>query len=223
MLTKTQQKLVTELVHSKKARRESGLFLIEGAKFVRDAKRFLQFSFTDKDVANFRDLISTETPQSVAGVAKIPDWTLKDVLQKKVVVVLDGLQDPGNVGTILRACLAFNASLILVEAADPTNPKAVRASAAAILQTPWIEISRMDAAEELKRLERDIYRLELREGALSMKEINADKPMILIAGNEGKGITLRIEGQSVAIPQSESLESLNVATAVSIALYELAF
>ncbi len=222
MLSKTQQKLVTELVHSKKARRESGLFLIEGAKFVRDAKQHLQFSFTDKDVQNFRDLISTETPQSVAGVAKIPDWTLKDVLQKKVIVVLDGLQDPGNVGTILRACLAFNASLILIEAADPTNPKAVRASAAAILQTPWIEIGRLDAEKALEDIGRSIYRLELRPGAISIKDVK-EESLVLIAGNEGKGIKLSIAGQSVAIPQSEALESLNVATAVSIALYELAF
>lgn len=211
-----------EIVNSKKARRESGLFLIEGAKFVRDAKRYLEFSFTDKDVPNFRELISTETPQSVAGVARIPTWTLEEVLKSQVIVVLDNVQDPGNVGTILRACLAFNASLVLVESADPTNPKAVRASAAAVLKTPWIEISKEEFPNFISLVERKVYRLELRDNAVTPKDI-PEEPVILIAGNEGKGITLSVNGQSVAIPQNEELESLNVAIAVSIALYEIAF
>lgn len=222
MLSKSQQRLVHELSTNKKTRRERGLFLIEGAKLVRDAKQFLEFSFTDKDVSNFRELISTETPQSVAAVAKIPKWTLNDAITKRVIVVLDGLQDPGNVGTILRACLAFDASVILVESADPTNPKAVRASAAAILKTPWLEIGRGEAADLIGQIGRSVYRLELRDNAIPPKKI-PDVPMVLIAGNEGKGISLEIAGQSVAIPQSKDLESLNVAVAVSIALYELAF
>lgn len=211
-----------EIVNSKKARRESGLFLIEGAKFVRDAKRYLEFSFTDKDVPNFRELISTETPQSAAGVARIPTWSFDDVLKKQVVVVLDNVQDPGNVGTILRACLAFDAALVLVESADPTNPKAVRASAAAVLKTPWIEVSKDEFPNFLSVVDRKIYRLELRDNAVTPKDI-PEEPIILIAGNEGRGITLSVDGQSVAIPQNEELESLNVAIAVSIALYEIAF
>lgn len=222
MLSKGQIKLIKELVTSKKARRESGLFLIEGAKFVKDARKFLEFSFTDKDVDNFRELISTETPQSVAGVARIPVWEIKDVLQKRVVLVLDGVQDPGNVGTILRACLAFDAGLILIESADPTNPKTVRSSAAAILQTPWVELPRENAEEKIAEIGRPVYRLELRDGAVTPKEIS-ETEIVLVAGSEGKGIKLSLQGKSVAIPQSDELESLNVAMAVSIALYELAF
>ncbi len=222
MLDKAQIKLIKELATNKKVRRERGLFLIEGAKFIKDARRFLEYSFTDKDVTDFRELISTETPQSIAGVARIPKWTLDEIFEKKIVVVLDGVQDPGNVGTILRACLAFNASLILVESADPTNPKTVRSSATSILKTPWIEVSREEAAELITSRDRAIYRLELRNDAVKPKDI-PDMPMVLIAGNEGSGIRLDVAGKSVAIPQNEELESLNVAMAVSIALYEIAF
>jgi TrmH family RNA methyltransferase len=222
MLEKSQIKLIKDLVTNKKTRRERGLFLIEGAKFVRDAKKYLEFSFTDKDVPDFRELISTETPQSVAAVARIPVFTLDEIFEKRVVLVLDGVQDPGNVGTILRACLAFDASLILVESADPTNPKTVRSSAAAILKTPWIEVARDEVIDLLKSRDREVYRLELRNDAVKPKDI-PEMPIILIAGNEGNGIRLDVAGKSVAIPQSSELESLNVAMAVSIALYELAF
>ncbi len=222
MITKAQEKLIEELVSNKKTRRERGLFLIEGAKFVKDAKKYLEFSFTNKDTDHFRDLISTETPQSVAGVARIPEFTLENVAKCKVIVVLDNVQDPGNVGTILRACLAFDAGLILVESADPTNPKSVRASAAAILKTPWIEVGKFEVPDVLAGLERPIYKLELRDGALPIAKVKRE-PLVLIAGNEGRGVTLDIpDALSTYIPQNVELESLNVAIATSIALYELA-
>ncbi|MFA5946081.1 MAG: RNA methyltransferase [Patescibacteria group bacterium] len=221
MITKAQEKLIQELVSNKKTRRERGMFLIEGAKFVKDAKKYLEFSFTSKDSYNFRDLISTETPQSVAGVARIPQFTIENVAKCKVIVVLDNVQDPGNVGTIMRACLAFDAGLILVDSADPTNPKSVRASAAAILKTPWIETGKFEAVEMIAGLDRPVYKLELRAGAKPINEI-PKKPLVLIAGNEGRGVTLEIpDALSTYIPQNVELESLNVAMATTIALYEL--
>lgn len=221
MLEKGQQKLIAELVSNKKTRRERGLFLIEGAKFVKDAKKYLEFSFTDKDVSNFRELISTETPQNVAGVARIPKFTIENVAKCKVVVVLDNVQDPGNVGTILRVCLAFDAGLILVDSADPTNPKSVRASAASILKTPWVETGKFEAEELIASLKRPVYKLELREGAKKISEIPKE-PLVIVAGNEGRGVTLELpDATSVYIPQNVELESLNVAIATSIALYEL--
>lgn len=220
MLSKAEAKLVGELSQNKKTRRERGLFLIEGAKFVRDAKRDLEFSFTDKDVPNFRELISTETPQSVAGVARIPKFTIEDIAKKEVVVLLDNVQDPGNVGAILRAALAFDASVVLLDSADPTNPKSVRASAAAILRTPWLEVSKENVVETLAALNRPSYKLELREGSVPLSEVPHGK-LILVAGNEGRGVTLEIpDAKSAFIPQNAELESLNVAMALSIALYE---
>jgi TrmH family RNA methyltransferase len=220
-LDQAKQKLVKELVSNKKARREHGMFLIEGAKFIKDAKKYLEFSFTDKDVANFRELISTETPQNVAGVAKIPQFTLDNVKKCKVIVVLDNVQDPGNVGTIMRVCLAFDAGLILVESADPTNPKSVRASAASMLKTPWIEVAKTDAPDVIASLGRPVYKLELRGDAKMISEIPKG-PLVIVAGNEGRGVTLELpDATSVYIPQNVELESLNVAIATSIALYEL--
>lgn len=219
MLSKSQQRLLLAL-QKRKEREERGMFVIEGEKFVRDAGRLVEFTFTDKDTPIYREVVSTETPQKIAAVARVPEWTLDDISSRPTIVVLDGIQDPGNVGTVLRACLGFEASLLLVESAEVTNPKTVRASASAILRVPWMTVPRDEAPELLASLQRPVFRLELRKGAVTPAEISP-KDRILIAGNEGKGIKLPVNGTSVAIPHNPALESLNVAMATSIVLYEL--
>lgn len=219
MLSKGQQRLLLNL-QKRKEREERGMFIIEGEKFVRDAGKLVEFTFTDKDTTIYREVVSTEAPQKIAAVARVPEWTMDDIVSRPTIVVLDGIQDPGNVGTVLRACLGFNASLLLVESAEVTNPKTVRASASAILRVPWKTISRDEAPEILTSFERPIFRLELRPNAVTPPQISPKK-RILIAGNEGKGIKLPINGTSVMIPHNSALESLNVAMATSIVLYEL--
>lgn len=219
MLSKSQQRLLLAL-QKRKEREERKMFIIEGEKFVRDAGSLVEFTFTDRDTTIYREVISTDAPQGKAAVARVPEWTMKDITSKPTIVVLDGIQDPGNVGTVLRACLGFNASLLLVESAEVTNPKTVRASASAILRVPWMTISREEAPEILTGLERPIFRLELKKTAVTPMEISP-KDRIIIAGNEGRGIKLPLNGTSVAIPHNPALESLNVAMATSIVLYEL--
>lgn len=196
------------------------MFILEGEKFVRDAGSLVEFTFTARDTTIYQEVISTEAPQGIAAVARVPEWTREDITAKPTIVVLDGIQDPGNVGTVLRACLGFNASLLLVESAEVTNPKTVRASASAILRVPWRTIARDDAPQFIADLRRPVFRLELKKGAVAPADISP-KPRILIAGNEGKGIKLQVNGTSVAIPHDPRLESLNVAMATSIVLYEL--
>lgn len=196
------------------------MFIIEGEKFVREAKHIVEFIFTPKDTHQFLEYVSTESPQMTAAVAKIPQFTLEQVLAYDVVVVLDGIQDPGNVGTVLRACLGFKAALILVESADITNPKVVRASTSALLRVPWVEMKREEAEEVLAELGRKIYRLENRPTASNPSVIGKGK-ILLIAGNEGSGIALRITGTSIRIAHEKALESLNVAVATSIVLRQI--
>lgn len=216
MLSKAQERILREL-QTKKGRKERGLCIIEGAKFVRDAKRFVEFEFTPKDTNQFREYVSTTTPQSVAAVAHVPTFTAEDVLARDIVVVLDGIQDPGNVGTVLRVALGFGASVLAVESADITSQKVVRASTSAIFKAPWIEMKREEVEDFLVEHPRTIYRLERRQGASSPSAMRRE-PMYIVAGNEGGGITLRADGTSIRIPHELALESLNVATAVAIIL-----
>ena len=220
MLTAAQEKLLMQLT-TKKGRKERGQFIIEGEKFVRDAGDLVEFIFTTKDTPRFAECVSTETPQDVAAVARMPKNTIDDIEACETIVVLDGVQDPGNVGTILRAALGFGASVLLVESAEVTSPKVVRASASAVLRTPWMAGARYVAAAAMAELRRPVYRLELRDGAGLPNDI-AKGPCIIIAGSEGKGVTLPVPGTSIMIPHNAALESLNVGVATSIVLYERA-
>lgn len=217
MLTKAQEKLIRSL-HTKKGRRQSGLLLLEGAKAIAEAGKHVELRFTRKETPHFDELVTTETPQNVAAIARAPRWSEKEVLKRRVIVVLDHLQDPGNVGTIMRSAQAFDAAVVLVESADPTSPKVVRSAAGAVFHTPWMECTIIGLTPLLAAAKRIVYRLENRPGAVSLKKVKP-QPMVLIAGSEGFGITLPVVGKSLVIEHEASLESLNVAVATSIALY----
>lgn len=220
MLTKNQEKLITSL-QTKKGREKAGQCLVEGKKVIETTGKAVVFTFTSHDTRQFKKLVTTETPQDIAGVATIPTWTAKDISKSPIIVVLDGIQDPGNVGSILRLCLGFGASLVLIECADITSPKVVRASAGAMFVVPWIEYVRKDANMLINEINRPIYRLEARKGAITVSNESIKKledKIILIVGSEGSGIKLSVSGTSLRIPHSPSLESLNVGHSLAILL-----
>ena len=218
MLTKAQEKTIRSL-QQKKNREESGLCLVEGAKVIETAGEAVQFTFTHDDTPEFDRLVTTEAPQDVAAVARIPRWSEENIAESPILVILDGVQDPGNVGAILRLCLGFGAALLLIESADATAPKVVRASAGAMFQVPWLKMAPDQAADYLDACGRKIFRLEKREGAVSPKVLNMQGRIALIAGSEGQGIRLTTAGTSIEIPHDPRLESLNVTHALAIALY----
>jgi TrmH family RNA methyltransferase len=218
MLTRSQEKLIRSL-KTKKGRQESGRCLVEGSKLIKEAGRFVDFQFGPEDTKEFAKLVSTETPQPVAAVAQIPEWDWPNLDERPTTVVLDNVQDPGNVGTIMRLCLGFNAGLVLVESADPSAPKVIRASAGAIFKLPWISVSRTEAEVQLDGDERPLFRLEKRPQGKDLRALVKPRQAILVAGSEGQGISLRVSGTSVAIKHESRLESLNVAAALAIALH----
>ncbi len=216
MISNNQEKLIKSL-QTKKGRTKEGLCLVEGQKVIDTAGEAVDFEFTQEDSTNFNDLVTTETPQGVAAVAKIPEWTKEELLERKVLVVLDGVQDPGNVGTILRLCLGFEAGLLLVESADVTSPKVIRSSVGAMFQVPWMKVRPEEVDEYLENYK--IFRLEKRVGTEHCSVLSKNERVALIAGSEGQGIKLDIKGESLEIKHSDKLESLNVATAVAISLW----
>jgi len=155
MLSHAQEKRIKQL-HTKKGRERLGLCLVEGSKVIATAGEAVDFTFTPRDTRQFYDLVTTETPQDMAGVAQIPRWSVNDIKQSKTIVVLDGVQDPGNVGAILRLCLGFGASLVLIDSADVTNPKVIRASAGAMFQVPWLEVKRTAASRIISSFKRAV-------------------------------------------------------------------
>ncbi|PJC01871.1 MAG: hypothetical protein CO073_02455 [Candidatus Komeilibacteria bacterium CG_4_9_14_0_8_um_filter_36_9] len=219
MLSKAQEKLIKSL-HNNKGRQKSGLCLVEGQKVIDLAGDLVQLEFTNKDSDSFAGLVTTETPQEIAATALIPKWKVDDISSKEIIVLLDNVQDPGNVGSILRLCLGFNASLVLVESVDVTSSKVIRSSVGSMFQVPWLAVDRTAVETFVKDMNREVYRLEKKDQAEKF-DISIKKPLILIAGSEGQGITLPIKGQSVYIDHDQVLESLNVGHALAIALHGL--
>lgn len=218
MLTHTQEKLIRSL-HTKKGRRETGLCLVEGKKPIETAGEAVTFTVTKQETLLFDKLATTETPQEIIGVAHIPEWTLDDITSRNTIIVLDGVQDPGNTGAILRLCLGFDASLIFIESADPTSPKVIRSSVGAMFRVPWTRVSRAQADAYLMRIDRPVFRLERRQSSSDLSSFTRTEKSILIAGSEGSGIALETKGSSIAISHDAALESLNVGHAVAIALH----
>jgi TrmH family RNA methyltransferase len=158
----------------------------------------------------------TRSPQGVIGLFERPRSTMEDVLARRdsIAVALDGVQDPGNVGTIVRLAAAFDASgvLLLPGCADPFAPKAIRASAGAILAVRVAEVT----AEELIGAGWPLY-------AADAGGAPADPPSgdaVLVFGNEGNGVSAEIaaHAQPLAIGMSGRVESLNVASSAAILL-----
>jgi RNA methyltransferase, TrmH family len=219
MLTRAQEKLIKSL-HNKKGREKSGFCLVEGQKVIDMTKDAVEYVFHPNDSEQYEQLVTTETPQRVAAVVKIPKWNLEQVLNQNVIVVLDGVQDPGNVGTILRLCLGFDASLILIESVDVSSPKVIRSSVGAMFRVPWIKIEKSEALLTIQELQRPVFRLERSDHAISVSEVPQEQ-IVLITGSEGQGIQLEIEGKSLQIEHNEALESLNVANALGIILHSI--
>jgi len=217
MLTQTQEKLIRSL-HTRKGREQEGLCLVEGEKLVREYRQHLLWTFTPKDTKKFSQLVTTETPQSIAGVARLPMWSLNDIQKSPTLLVLDHIQDPGNLGAIFRLALGFSASLLLVECTDPGNPKVVRGSAGAIFHVPWSIVPRQDLKNFLDD-QPSVWRLEKLPQSLGVESIRKPAKACILVGSEGRGIQTPYEAPSLTIPHASVLESLNVSTAVAILLY----
>ena len=163
----------------------------------------------------FDSLADTKSPQNVLALFERAHFSLSSVLgpRSSVVVALDGVQDPGNVGTIVRLAAAFDCAgvLLLPGSADAYSPKAVRASAGAVLSVP---IANATAA--------DLIRSGLAMFAADARGSSPTLPAdaIIVFGNEGRGVSdeIRERATSISIPMSSRVESLNVAASAAILL-----
>jgi RNA methyltransferase, TrmH family len=171
----------------------------------------------------------TETPQAVAALVEPPDWTWVHLIGVRIstaslIVVLAGLQDPGNLGTIVRSAEAFGADgiLCLPGTVSAWNPKAVRASAGSVFRVPLLAVAENEAIEHLREAGVKIVATTV-SGADPANIQILSEPVALLIGNEGNGLPTALIAKadvSVTIPYPGSVESLNAAVAASVLLYE---
>lgn len=176
----------------------------------------------------FAGAVATETPQGVAALVKPKATRLNDVLQgtAPVILIAAGVQDPGNLGTMIRSAEAFEAAAVIATegTVSPFNSKVIRATAGSLFRIP---VLRTAAAELLPKLREAGFRL-LATSSHKGKRLDAASlaaPLALLIGNEGAGLPrdlLKQVDETVVIPHSEQVESLNAGIAASIVLYEAA-
>ena len=162
----------------------------------------------------FNKLASTESPQGVLALVRLPEWTTEDLVRgTPLVVVLDGVQDPGNAGAILRTAEAFGATgaVFLKGTVSPSNPKCLRASAGSAFRMPII-------TEIPPGL--DLYAADPR-AKLPVADAKLAAACAIVIGAEGRGVGPEITARAtgVKIP-TVKVESLNAAVAAGILLYE---
>ncbi len=173
-----------------------------------------------------RSLSPAQTPQGVLTVCAMEARPLPETLPGRRYVVLDGVQDPGNVGTILRTADAFHTDgmLLVNGCADLYNPKTVRATMGAVFRCPVWRCGVEELRDVLSRSAIPLYGAALRHDTVDARTLDYSRCAIAI-GSEGQGLSeavLAACGQTARIPMNSRCESLNAAMAATVLLWEAA-
>jgi len=215
-------------LQNKKYRDLEGFFIVEGEHLVEEAKKknllVEVFSLDGSDgtivsEAVMRKLSGLKSVPKVLGIAKKPENTQI----KGNILMLDGIQDPGNLGTIIRSAVAFNIDTIVasLDTVDVYNTKTLRSSEGMIFNINYVTADLENIIKNLK--DYNVYVTNVLNGE-SLDDIETKGNYALIVGNEGSVVLKNIQElatNTLYIPMNDKCESLNVAIATSIILYEL--
>ena len=181
----------------------------------------------------FESLTSTDTSQGILALAAAPRWQETDLFERQpesgqpaLTLVVAGVQDPGNLGAIIRTAEALGATGILLTkgTVSPYNAKVVRAAAGALLRVPMIrDLTVTEAIALLARYHIPLF-AAIAEGGKRLPTVHFQGPVGLAVGSEGAGLPKQLvaAGERITIPIASAVESLNVAAATAVILYEIA-
>jgi TrmH family RNA methyltransferase len=178
----------------------------------------------------FSSAVNTETPQGVAALVKLRPAKFEDVLEQipsaPLLLGVAGIQDPGNLGTIIRSAEAFGVRAVLLgeKTVSHINPKAVRASAGSLFRETLIRLKLAENIPLLKQHGVRVLATSSHKGK-PLNEADFTGAAMIVIGNEGAGVpqeVLALADERITIPHSERVESLNAGIAASILLYEAA-
>lgn len=242
---------VQQLQKKAKLRREEGVFLVEGPKMYEELPTewiisvYVSESFSQEEQNRallnqheyevvkdsvFTDMCDTKTPQGILAVARQPVYQWEDLIpnnQPALLLVLDTIQDPGNLGTVMRAGEGAGITGILMtrDTVDMYNPKTIRATMGSLFRVPFLYTEHIE--EDLKRLKRRGVRLYAAHlnGTASYDAFSYQESCGFLIGNEANGLSKKVADLAdtyIRIPMKGKVESLNAAVASSILLYEAA-
>lgn len=239
LYTSIDNKKIKEIkkLHQKKYRDKTGLFLVEGEHLVLEAFKMgyleelileqdtlfpldIKNSYVTNDIIYY--ISEVESPQNVMGICRKRD---KEEIIGNRLLLLDGIQDPGNLGTIIRSAVAFHTDMIILGSGtvDLYNPKVIRSSQGMVFHIPIIEADLVTLLPTLKDEGYQIMGTRVTHGK-SLKTLEKKIKSAIIMGNEGNGISDSVADycdEFLYIDMNSKCESLNVGVATSIILYEL--
>ena len=235
---------IRKLGSSRAYRMEHGEYLCDGIKMLQEAIQWhapiRTAIFTDDveipalpegvrtvrvDRELMRSISPMETPQGALFTVALPESAPLQRLTGRHYLVLDGVQDPGNVGTILRTADAFccDGVLLVNACADAFHPKTVRATMGAIFRTSVRSCTVEELAALLRESSLPLYGTALRHDTATLGAVDLSRAAVAI-GSEGKGLSEQVLAQcekTIKIPMSERCESLNAAIAAAVVLWEM--
>ena len=239
-------KRVRAMLDRGRIREKENAFIIEGIRMFNETPRkilrevYVSESYSKKNPIRdfkrtyivkdelFKRLSDVKTPQGVLAVIRRFDYKLKDILKGGLVMLIEGVQDPGNLGTIVRTGEAAGISGLIMDSncADIYSPKVVRSTMGSIFRVPFIRVpSITELMGEIKSMGYTVYASCL-EGGESLERVAFKKDSAIIIGNEGSGISDGLTGLSdylVRIPMDGNVESLNAAVSASLLMYGYKF
>ncbi len=229
------------------ARKKEKLYVIEGIKMYREVPKedivntYVSESFLEehkKEIKGsyiivkdniFRDISDTVTPQGIVCIVRQKEYNIDTILNKQkrqVFVLLESLQDPGNLGTIMRTAEGAGVSAVLVNKStvDLYNPKVIRSTMGSIFRVPFLVYDDIEnAITQLQSHGVTVYAAHLQGENFYDEEVYEGSSAILI-GNESKGLSEQAGKQAdrlIKIPMEGQLESLNAAVSAAILMYEM--
>ena len=231
---------VKKLLSSRKAREEAGLFVSDGTKLLTEAVKFFPGLETvilsdgiDADVPAHVTLIRVpqdvmesispmQSPQGALFLCRLPEKT--DFRPKPGMLLLDGIQDPGNLGTMLRTADALNVPVCLLEGcADPYSHKVVRSSMGAVFRTPVVQSDWETVSAACKASGIPVAVTALSDRAKDLRQADVAS-MAVVIGSEGQGVRKEIlesADEELIIPMNPHCESLNAAVAATIVMWQM--
>lgn len=218
----------------KKYRDENNLFIVESPHLVKEALKkeivieIITLNDENFDIPTFKvtydimkKISNLSSPSNIMAVCKfLPP---NDIIGNKI-LVLDKIQDPGNLGTIIRSCVAFNVQTLIIsdDTVDIYNDKVIRSSEGMIFNINIIRSNLLDILPKLKTLGYKIYGTDV-VGGTNVKDVSEEKCIVVI-GSEGQGMSEKVKNMCdgfIYINMSDKCESLNAAVAGSIIMYDM--
>ena len=231
---------VKKLLSSRSERRKTGLFVADGTKLLEEAVKYwpglqtvilsdgveIQVPDHVRVVRVPEDVMASispmEAPQGALFLGRLPEQT--EFVPKKGMLILDGVQDPGNIGTILRTADAMDVPVVLLEGcADPWSWKVIRSTMGAVFRTPVVQASWEEVRDKCRAAGIPIGVTALSDRAVDIRTADLAK-MALVIGSEGRGVRKEIlesADRELIIPMNPHCESLNAAIAAAIVMWEI--